>query len=401
MAGVRHVGEHLAALAHAADRDAVETWCEPAVLLGQNQPQRNAWCGQRRHVEVGRRGHRRDDRCDARIAVIAHLVVVEPELDDPCRHPLLEAVERSAGEVRDEADTGRKIVGDVSGTVMREAGRRPATSGQRQRGVTARRHAVDANLIELQQGRESGVAADGVDGARHLGRPQRPAVGTGIAVVTVVVGMVLGHRHHVARLHERSGQVGMHPGRAARAVRYDDEAPVAALRRRIDGQLQRHATAPDRLLWPGARVEDRDWTIVPARGQCRLAQGRRMGHRRDGTAQRERARGQSRPGTSRKPHESSPPSAAPCHRCGDDRRHPPTSLAESFEAKLSAGRFQESAMFFFRNSVGVRPVAALKARLNGPIDWKPAVRAMVSTGNSGRVRSARAALASASRRPLT
>jgi hypothetical protein len=36
--------------------------------------------------------------------------------------------------------------------------------------------------------------------------------------------------------------------------------------------------------------------------------------------------------------------------------------------QLSAGRFQDSASFCLRNSVGVKPVAALNARLNGPMD---------------------------------
>ena len=41
---------------------------------------------------------------------------------------------------------------------------------------------------------------------------------------------------------------------------------------------------------------------------------------------------------------------------------------QSPQLQGSAGRFQESALYFLRNSVGVRPVAALNARLNGPID---------------------------------
>ena len=46
-----------------------------------------------------------------------------------------------------------------------------------------------------------------------------------------------------------------------------------------------------------------------------------------------------------------------------------------------------------RYSVGVRPVCALKARLNGPIDWKPASSAMVRTGTPAWPGSASAAVA--------
>src|SRR5664279_5185362 len=53
-------------------------------------------------------------------------------------------------------------------------------------------------------------------------------------------------------------------------------------------------------------------------------------------------------------------------------------LAEARRHRDAAGRFQESASFWRRNSLGVSPVAALKARLNGPIDWQPASRAIVS-----------------------
>src|SRR5829696_2735651 len=50
-----------------------------------------------------------------------------------------------------------------------------------------------------------------------------------------------------------------------------------------------------------------------------------------------------------------------------------------------------------RYSVGVTPVIALKARLKGPSDWKPASIAIVITGTSAWLGSASAALASAIR----
>src|SRR5215217_195837 len=50
-----------------------------------------------------------------------------------------------------------------------------------------------------------------------------------------------------------------------------------------------------------------------------------------------------------------------------------------------------------RYSVGVTPVMALKARLNGPSDWKPASIAMVMTGTSTCVGSDSAVLASSMR----
>ena len=50
-----------------------------------------------------------------------------------------------------------------------------------------------------------------------------------------------------------------------------------------------------------------------------------------------------------------------------------------------------------RYSVGVTPVVALKARLKGPSDWKPASIAMVMTGTSACDGSASAALASSIR----
>src|SRR5262245_39907532 len=53
--------------------------------------------------------------------------------------------------------------------------------------------------------------------------------------------------------------------------------------------------------------------------------------------------------------------------------------------------------FSRRYSVGVTPVTVLKARLNGPSDWKPASMAMVMTGTSSWAGSASAALASSIR----
>lgn len=43
-------------------------------------------------------------------------------------------------------------------------------------------------------------------------------------------------------------------------------------------------------------------------------------------------------------------------------------LARVCKFQNPASRFQDSAIFCLRNSVGVSPVAALKARLKGPID---------------------------------
>src|SRR5215468_4914194 len=50
-----------------------------------------------------------------------------------------------------------------------------------------------------------------------------------------------------------------------------------------------------------------------------------------------------------------------------------------------------------RYSLDVTPVVALKARLNGPSDWKPASMAMVMTGTSACAGSASAVLASSIR----
>src|SRR5712675_3255838 len=60
-------------------------------------------------------------------------------------------------------------------------------------------------------------------------------------------------------------------------------------------------------------------------------------------------------------------------------------------------RAQAAFAFSRRYSVGVTPVVALKARLKGPSDWKPASIAMVITGTSACEGSARAALASSIR----
>lgn len=61
------------------------------------------------------------------------------------------------------------------------------------------------------------------------------------------------------------------------------------------------------------------------------------------------------------------------------------------------GADQAVLAFSFRYSVGVTPVVALKARLKGPSDWKPASIAMVMTGTSACAGSASAALASSIR----
>jgi len=58
---------------------------------------------------------------------------------------------------------------------------------------------------------------------------------------------------------------------------------------------------------------------------------------------------------------------------------------------------QAAGTLSFLYSVGVTPVVALKARLNGPSDWKPASSAIVVTGTSACAGSASAALASSIR----
>src|ERR1700759_949045 len=60
-------------------------------------------------------------------------------------------------------------------------------------------------------------------------------------------------------------------------------------------------------------------------------------------------------------------------------------------------RSQAANAFCLRYSLGVTPVSALKARLKGPSDWKPASIAMVMTGTSPCAGSASAALASSIR----
>src|SRR3954451_13216342 len=73
-------------------------------------------------------------------------------------------------------------------------------------------------------------------------------------------------------------------------------------------------------------------------------------------------------------------------------------LAESeIPQQLQYNRDQAADALSRRYSDGVTPVVALKARLNGPSDWKPASIAMVMTGTSAWLGSASAALASAIR----
>src|ERR1700739_117621 len=57
-------------------------------------------------------------------------------------------------------------------------------------------------------------------------------------------------------------------------------------------------------------------------------------------------------------------------------------------------RRQAANAFCLRYSLGVPPVSALKARLKGPSDWKPASIAMVMTGTSACLGSASAGVAS-------
>jgi hypothetical protein len=86
---------------------------------------------------------------------------------------------------------------------------------QAQCGVATGRHAVDADLVELEQGGEACVATDRVDGTRHFLRPDRPAVRPRVAVVDGVIGMVLRHGDDETGLDQAARQIGMHPGVAA------------------------------------------------------------------------------------------------------------------------------------------------------------------------------------------
>ena len=141
------------------------------------------------------------------------------------------------------------------------------------RGVAAGRHAVDADLVELQQGCEARIAADRVDGPRHLLRPDRPAVGPGVAVVDGVVGMMLRHGDDETGLDQAARQVGMHPGVAARAVRDDDEAAVAARRHGVGREQQHEAAARQRSRLGRGRIEDRHRAVLRRRGDLGQADG--------------------------------------------------------------------------------------------------------------------------------
>ena len=181
----------------------------------------------------------------------------------------------------------------------------------------------------------------------------------------------------------------MHPGRAARAVRDHHQPAVAAHRLALRRHLQREGPAPDRLLGIGGRVVQRHRPVLGRRGDRAEAHAPPVPGRTATTPARTPA--------SAKNASCSflfvDPKAPACGDADDAVPRPP-GLAECDETQFSARRFQESASFSRRNSVGVRPVAALKARLKGPMDWKPASSAMLSTGRLRRAGSASAVRAS-------
>ena len=90
--------------------------------------------------------------------------------------PLARVVERAAGQLRGQADARLEVLGEVGFAMAREARRRPAAAGEAEGGVAARRHAVDADLVESKVRREARVAAHRVDRAHDLARPDLPAV---------------------------------------------------------------------------------------------------------------------------------------------------------------------------------------------------------------------------------
>ena len=113
-----------------------------------------------------------------------------------------------------------------------------------------------------QQGRKAGVAADRVDGARDFGRVHGPAIGAGVAVVLVVVGPVFGQGHHKAAVHQAARQIGMHPGRTARAMRDDHQAPIATHRRALWRELHVEVPAFDRAFGVAGWVVEPDRAVL-------------------------------------------------------------------------------------------------------------------------------------------
>src|SRR5215470_4391801 len=67
-----------------------------------------------------------------------------------------------------------------------------------------------------------------------------------------------GHGDDEAVGHQRLRQVRVHPGRATRAVRDDDQTPVAARGRAIRGHLEREGAALDCLRLAHGRIVDGD-----------------------------------------------------------------------------------------------------------------------------------------------
>ena len=322
------------------------------------------------------------------------------------RHRLLQPVEEAAIQPRDQADTRLKVSHQIRFAMLLEAGGRPATTRHAEGGVAAGRHAVDADLVELQQRREARIAADRIDGARHLGRPQLPAVGARVAVVPVVVSAVFRQGDNEAGFDQAARQIGMHPGRAARAVRDDDQPAVATQRCALCRHVQRERAALERPRFGAGRVVQRDRAV--GGGGRDLAQAHRSlrAHRAHtgpcGKHDRRHVPPAAAPSrnthrVNQSTHRERSPSKATAPGEANDDDVCQRCLAEACTRQPSASRFQEPASFSRRNSVGVRPVAALNARLNGPIDWKPAPSAIVNTGSSRRNGSASAVRASSSR----
>jgi len=139
--------------------------------------------------------------------------------------------------------------------------------------VAAGGHAVDADTLQVEQGRETHVAAQHVDGARDFQRAAFPALGADLAVVAPVVAGVFGQGHHKTGAGQGQGQIALRPGLAPGAVRDHDEAAVATLRSALWCDGQRETAALHGLGRAAGGVEDGDGAVVLAAGQFVQAHG--------------------------------------------------------------------------------------------------------------------------------
>ncbi len=227
------------------------------VLACDHQAQVHRRACQRFGDEVrSKRDHRHRSR-DACVSVAMHGGVGEARRDDTARRPDFQGIESVAAQLCEEPDTGRKILLDVPVAMRLEALIGPLPPGQRQRGMPARRTAEDADGIQRELPRECRMLRDTIDRLRDFVWPLAPAHRTGIGGVEVVVRVMQGDCHCEAATHQRTRQVHVHPGRAARAVRDDDQSPVAFDRRAVRHPRQSERPLPDGNFCPRRGVEHR------------------------------------------------------------------------------------------------------------------------------------------------